>query len=354
MESFWYGAENEGAKRLKASEEEKRKRKAEKKIEVKTSIGQVLGAFRKPDPITPHEEEFRHSAWAPKRAQVKDALKAAQIGLNQQEAFANCGTESIVYYSEEEKRYRIGGKFCHSRFCEPCMRAKANLIAANLREKLEAGKEGQYRFLTLTLKHSDSPLREQIDKLRHCFKCLRTLPLWKNNCTGGAAVLEINWSKDTAQFHPHLHVIMEGDPIAKARIQEAWHALTGDSYVIDIKKLDSRKDTAYYVGKYIAKGSNNDLWWNEGAREEFIKAMQGQRSLFTFGTWRGFALLKKPEKSDSWKRVGSLDEIVARFRKGEKWAIQLLDKLWNEMRYDPSRKRAKSGGKPPDIVKSPL
>jgi hypothetical protein len=55
----------------------------------------------------------------------------------QLERFDACGSECTIEYSQELQKHRIRANYCKSRHCEPCARAKANLIARNLRTELE-------------------------------------------------------------------------------------------------------------------------------------------------------------------------------------------------------------------------
>jgi Replication protein len=329
----------------KAKHEERKAREAARAQAKLDAEGEIqvrkLFAYRKPELPTPHETEFRHSAWAAKREQVGQALTEANSSVSQLYAFSTCGSEATICYDQDEKRYFMQGKYCHCRFCEPCMRAKANLLAANFREITNTDKPHQFRFLTLTLKHSDAPLKDQIKKLRDSFVKLRKTPMWETNCEGGAGILEIKWDKNTGEWHPHFHVIMQGDPIQKQRISDAWNKITGGSFIIDIRALDSRKDAAYYIAKYVAKGSNLDLWYNRTAAVEFVNAMRGQRSMFTFGCWRGLKLLRQPPRRENWTRVGSLTEIIKMMVEGSKWARDVLDHIHHACKYDPTR-RAKT------------
>jgi Replication protein len=310
--------------------------------------------------ITAHEEEFRHSAWAPKRTRVKAALERA--GTSQQVLFnfENCGADCTVYYHDVEQRYRLGAMYCKNRFCEPCMRAKQNTIAMNLRKKFDEHKPSTIRFFTFTLKKSDKPLKEQMDRLYDSFKQLRKLPVWKNTQKGGCMHFEVKWAKaKTAhidapeQWHPHLHCAVEGNYVDAQEIQHAWHQITGDSYVVDIRAIDKTKDAAWYIAKYVGKGVNDQVWQNDTAADEFVLAMKGRRTCATFGSWRGFKLLEKEPIDKAWRKVGTLNEIVQRFRQGEQWAIRLLDKLWNCDRYDPHRKRPKEKITTPPIGPPP-
>jgi hypothetical protein len=290
-------------------------------------------------PITPDEEWFRHHCWADKRRKVLLALGAAGTGVNAIGAFQNCGSECMLEWNALEKRYRLRANLCHSRHCEPCMKAKSNLLASNLREKLEERQNELYRFVTLTLRHSTTPLLQQIKKLYASFTKLRASKCWKQSQRGGAATLEVKYNAGTKQWHPHLHVVCQGGYLAKETLSAAWHKATGDSFVVDIRKLDARKDVAYYVAKYVTKGVNDAVWDDANAAQEWITATRGLRTCATFGSWRGFALLAKPEQTGTWRTVERLATLIARARASDTVAIAVLEGLRESLQYNPHRKR---------------
>lgn len=292
-------------------------------------------------PIQQDEEWFRHFNWRRKRAKVIATLNNAGTSPQALYNFINCGAECVLEWSEEEQRHRIRGSYCHSRHCEPCMKAKSSLIAANLRNKLNADPSRQYRFITLTLKHSTTPLIDQIKRLYASFKKLRSNKVWAATQHGGAAMLEVKWNPRNREWHPHLHVVAEGLYLDKDELSAAWHKATGDSWMTDIRSLDKTKDVAFYVAKYVTKGTNNDVWEDADASMEWVLATKGLRTCATYGGWRGFKLLAKPPAGTGWKPVALLRDVIARARRGELHAIMLLDNLQETMQYDPHRKRGK-------------
>jgi hypothetical protein len=296
------------------------------------------------DPITPDEEWFRHHFWKEKRAKVLAALASAGTPTATLEAFTNCGAECIVEWNATEERYRIRGNYCHNRHCEPCMKAKASLLAANLRGKLEERPNELYRFVTLTLKHTDTPLLEQIKRLYASFTKLRSSKCWKQSQRGGAGMLEVKWDPATRQWHPHLHVVVQGGYLAKETLSAAWHHATGDSFIVDIRKLDARKDVAFYVAKYVTKGTNAEVWDDADAAAEWICATRGLRTCATFGTWRGFKLLAKPESKGAWLPVCRLGSLISRARAGDEAARETLEALRAEQQYNPHKARKRQSG----------
>ncbi len=304
---------------------------------------------------TPEEEHFRHSGWRKKRAAVRAAMATNGVPMARLERFDCCGSGLTIEHSEEEGRYRVIGSYCHDRHCEPCMRAKANIIAKNLRAKIEAmkpiedcgkchGKRGlscdicggngriqppqpTYRFITLTLRHTAQPLKQQITRLMHAFRKLRNSKPWKRTQKGGSVSLEVKWKADTQRWHPHLHIIADGSFLEKETLSAEWHIATEDSFVTDIRQLKDAKEAAYYVSKYAAKGVNAEVWSDPDAAKEWLSAIHGVRTCGTWGTWRGYRLTEHKVESKGWKYVGTLNEIIARAKRAERVAVAILEAI---------------------------
>jgi hypothetical protein len=300
-----------------------------------------------PTPADEHENEldsdsewFRHHYWKEKRAKVRQALADADTSLSGMFRFDNCGAGCQIEWNKDENRYRIVGSFCHNRHCEPCMKAKSALITNNLRAHLKNGENKQHRFITLTKLHNDAPLKQQIKQLYAQYKKLRATPEWKKTQKGGAATLEIKWIPATRKWHPHLHIITEGYSLSTYTLSALWKQITGDSFIVDIRLISADKDVAYYVGKYVTKGTNDAVWQEPAVAAEWVKAVKGVRMCATFGTWRGYRLLQRPkEETGKWTWIASLASICRRARLGDQWAIRLLIESLEPMQFNPHKKR---------------
>ena len=145
------------------------------------------------EPLTKWERQFRHGHWEARCARVAAALESTGGDSLRLDHFVNCGSGCVAEWSETEQRHRLAGNYCHDRHCEPCMRAKANKIAGNLRDRLEAKPHGRYRFITLTLKHSTAPLADQIRRIYKHFKALRATQL----CAARSEAEPIHWSANS-------------------------------------------------------------------------------------------------------------------------------------------------------------
>lgn len=309
----------------------------------------------KPNPFRqpigePDEMEFRHMYWQPTRDKVTEALAQSLTSESAQQRFANCGAECLVEWSASQQRYRLRASYCRCRHCLPCMKAKSCLIAKNLRAKLEKGTTragDRFRFITLTLKHSTKPLEDQIKELYRHFSVLRRSKVWKQSQKGGAVTFECKLNAPVSnpdgplEWHPHLHIISEGDFIRQADLANYWMRITGGSFKVDVRAIKTSNDAANYVAKYVGKGADASVWRSSSHAQEWVHATKGLRTCATFGTWRGFALLKSDPADDAtdWKPIATLTRLCSNARAGSDWDLRILHVLASELQYNPTRWR---------------
>lgn len=257
---------------------------------------------------------FRHSGWSRIRSHVRAALLTNGARPRQIARFDLCGSDPwIAVDPNDPERFALLANRCRSRWCVPCARERGRTIATNLQLKLGSD---PIRFLTLTLKHSDSPLSDQVDRIYRAFRSLRARKFWKSNVSGGAAVLEIKHGRKDQLWNVHLHVLFVGDYIAHRLISATWWKITGDSYIVDIRLLREAKDAAAYVSKYLMKPFSNTVVNKPDALAELLSALAGRRLLLTFGTWRGYRLTEKLDTTD-WQSICPLDVMYERADAGD-------------------------------------
>ena len=276
-------------------------------------------------PATRLEEGFRHTHWRKRREKVKAALARTGSGEIAKERFSACGSDARVEWNEEKKKYRIKANYCHHRHCEPCAKAKANRIAANLKDRLEENPNEKFRFITLTQRSNDAPLAQQIATLYRNFKKLRNTRLWKQTQVGGAFFLEVK--RNGNHWHAHLHVIAAGAFIRVHELSAEWMKVTGDSFIVDVRLINSANDAAFYVTKYLAKGTSPEVWLQDDTAEEWITASKGVRTCATYGTWRGFKLMEPRPDNGTWTMIEKLDTLISRSLTGDAEACAILKEL---------------------------
>ncbi len=237
------------------------------------------------------------------------------------QAFQSCGAFAFVYQSVKAPyEYRLGGSSCHDRFCVPCAADRSRNLATNV---LNALNHEPARFLTLTLKTNDGPLATQIDRLYSCFATLRKRHLWQSRVTGGCAFTEVKWSNNTEAWNVHVHCIIHGAFLPKWELSKAWHEITGDSMIVDLRIIRDQDHIARYITKYASKPIDNTFTNRQPLLDEVIRAMHGRRLCFTFGTWRGIKLTELPVPGD-WVNLGSFDDVLRQARDGDPDALRAV------------------------------
>ena len=259
-------------------------------------------------------EHPRHKHWTANRQRVYDAMNTLAryveepngkplVSRHRLRRFADCGCDCwLQQHATDQGRWRVVRSTCRDRFCTPCQRDRARIIRANLDRHLT---EQPYRFITLTLRHESTPLRDQLDRLLKCWSALRRRKFIANRLKGGAAFVEITVNQETGDWHPHLHVVAEGSYIPQADLRKAWLEITGDSHIVDIRLIRSKGQACRYVTKYVTKAFSNELYENEQDLHEAIRAMRGRKLCHAFGTWHHLRLTATDDV-DQWVTIGRL------------------------------------------------
>lgn len=176
---------------------------------------------------------------------------------------------------------------CRDRLCATCARARSRQTAARVATAIRHA--DSLRFLTFTLRSSDEPLKDQLDRLYASLRQLRRTAEWKRHVHGGIATVEITRNAKTGLWHPHLHVLADGKYWPQGSLSAAWNAITGDSPVVDIRAVRSRKNAAQYVAKYAAKPLDMRTWPLD-AIAELAAALHRRRMVLTFGSLHGHGI----------------------------------------------------------------
>ena len=270
------------------------------------------------------ELTFRHSHWQRHRQAIYNALRDNYTPAARLERFAFCGSGAWVYRTTGDlPTYRVAGSNCHDRFCLPCQTARAEQLAAVLHSQLP---DEALSFITLTIRRSTRPLHEQLTHLTASFRKLRSSKLWKSAVEGGVAFMEVKVSKDHQSWHPHLHIIAQARYIPQSDLAQNWHRITGDSYIVDIRRIDDHDKVRRYVTKYASKPLSYAPTNDPERLREAIHALRGRRLCFCFGSWRAFKLTRKVEPQE-WTPIAPLVNIIKRANQGERFALAILAQL---------------------------
>lgn len=259
------------------------------------------------------------------RRLVQEALERLKPCSKRLQRYSLCGAAAWVMSDKADSNHlKIASMKCRDRFCPTCARHRSWILSGNVAAAMAAK---PLRFMTLTLVSSDLPLSAQIDKLYSCFAKLRKHREIKDKMKGGVFFLEITHSGRANGWHPHLHLIWEGEFIQHAHLSCLWHTLTGDSYVVDVRAIRNSTHLARYVVKYTTKPFVDSVLKQPDRLDEAITALHGRRSVSTFGTWRGLKLTKPVPGTVEWRPVCPLGELLIKARHGDDHASRLLQSL---------------------------
>lgn len=276
------------------------------------------------DPRLADDVSFRHSGWKSIRAKIDTALVKSGATMSRIEAFRTCGQNAWVYEDPNNPGiYSVRCDMCRDRMCTPCQTARANTLRRNLAELMQGS---ETRFITFTLRARPGGLRPQLDRLIKSFRTLRNKAFWRDCTTAAASVIEITYNKTTGNYHPHIHVLQKGRYIPKTLLREAWHKITGDSYIVDIELVRDAKTAAGYLAKYVTKPVSNSIIQSPEALTECIEALHHRRLVTTLGAWRGEKLLEV-ECDVEWRPVQSLKMLRERASSGDAAALQLICRI---------------------------
>lgn len=220
----------------------------------------------------------------------------------------NCANYLVFhdYYTIEETRL-VKSKTCKKHLLCPFCAARrgAKMLHQNLPKIESVIAENPARKLalvTLTVKNGHD-LRERYQHLRRSLRKLnqrRTNALkgqqWTEWAKVAGAVRAVEITNKGQGWHPHAHlVVLLDDWIDRDALQEEWHEITGDSYLVDIRRIKPKQTEAGGLSiidglaecfKYAVKFSDMelDLTW------QAYQVLKGKRLIDAFGVFRGIQL----------------------------------------------------------------
>jgi hypothetical protein len=178
---------------------------------------------------------------------------------------------------------------CHLPFCPDCWENKSHReLSRNLPKFLQALKDDPSLlvvFNTLTLRSDNGRnLRDGCRELKKDFRKLRKRDVWEN-CVGGFGRIENTYSKKF-NWHPHIHsVLLLKDFIPQKALSEAWHGVTGDSMVVDIRRVHDVASGLVECIKYPFKPSDLKKLGKDQIQE--MLNLKGERLGLSFGVLFG-------------------------------------------------------------------
>jgi hypothetical protein len=181
---------------------------------------------------------------------------------------------------------------CRLPFCPDCCRVKANRELARILPKIHQALRDDpsliVAFNTLTLRSDSNTKKRNLkagcDEIKSSFKALRRRDIWEN-CVGGVGRIENTASKKFG-WHPHLHsILLLKNYIPQKLLSDAWHSITNDSMVVDIRSVHNIASGLVETIKYPFKPSDI-LKLNKSQIKEMID-LKGEKLGVSFGVLHG-------------------------------------------------------------------
>jgi len=244
------------------------------------------------------------------------------------ERLENCRTYSWFVRNKESGQVRVRSNHCRLRWCPMCSKLKSYFVYLSVTGWLQQINEP--KLLTLTLRHSNSSLYQQINDIYYFFRQLRKIRWLKKAIRGGIWFFQIKWIERTKSWHPHLHVLLDSAFLPQSELSETWCKVTHGSYIVDIRTVRDPEETAKYVSRYVSRPAELSSLTLSLAKQVF-HALHGKRLAGSWGTAFGCNLSGKPPETDeefekiaNWSTVREnqgydprADKIIAAWRTGE-------------------------------------
>ena len=225
-------------------------------------------------------------------------------------ALDNCRKFAQFMRDKVSGEVKVMADSCKDRWCPMCASQKASYAKDSTKIYIESLKAP--RFLTLTLKNNESDLKTQVEFLCSCFKTLRQRVYWKRHVTGGIWFLQVKRGKNSGCWHPHFHILLDGDWMEQERLSALWEQVTFGSPVIWINRIHDIDKAAKYVARYCARPAMlADMPLDD--RIEIIEALFRKRLAGTFGTGKAVTLTPpKIEVTAEWNLIGYYDNVISK------------------------------------------
>lgn len=269
-------------------------------------------------------QECMHERHYDARERIISALGGVNLGPRARQArrLAGCCSSVKFFVDPRVGKVRPWVCRCRDRMCPFCSRARASHVTGQLRDAMEKMKRPRMLVLTVRSMHGD--LGSQLRSLRKWFRRLRSAAFWQKHVRGGVYTVEITRNEDTGLWHPHLHVVYDGEYMPQKGLRFVWHRITQGSEVVWIKDVSDRQGAAVELAKYISKPARVAKWGTSAIRE-YSAGVSATRMVQSFGSCysQGVADVDPGEPDSPESYAVSLQRVVWLARCGVKSAQRL-------------------------------
>lgn len=185
--------------------------------------------------------------------QIRRELKKKLVSSGFETASASidaCGNATIEISCNDCGHVETVDHHCDNRVCDKCGSSRWKRTVEGLKERIFSRMDwNDVRFMTLTVKNTETLEKSDVQDLRDAFKKLKRREFFDNRIDGGVYSIESNFNGD---WNLHLHVVYQGAYIPQERLSDAWADLTGCP-IVDVRKSKGQDSDAEELAKYITK-----------------------------------------------------------------------------------------------------
>lgn len=220
---------------------------------------------------------------------------------------SECRTRAWFIRNDETGHVRIATKQCRLRWCFFCAEARQQFITNQIYPWYSRAKEP--KLFTITIRHTENTLPEQIDFLYKSFQKLRNRKFLKDNIRGGVWFFQVTFNQKTQQWHPHIHALLDSKFMMHAKLITLWDQITNGSTIVHIRTVNDPEKTLAHNARYAARPTDL-LKIPKSKWSEIFEAFNGRRIVGTWGTARKISLTpKKPEDAERWHDIGGFRTV---------------------------------------------
>lgn len=140
-----------------------------------------------------------------------------------------------------------------------------------LAAQIDKPKKQTMKMLTLTLKR-EFGFKKDRERLLKAFTRLRHRKDWKNKVSFYKGRMEV------VENNIHLHIVLTSHFWNQKEISKAWLECTGNSFIVDVRKVNDVEKASLELAKYVCKDTDEEL---KTELAEFRDENKGSRFVFT-------------------------------------------------------------------------
>jgi hypothetical protein len=265
--------------------------------------------------VTKSQRENRRtrSQRARERLQTKEHLARLAIGLGEVELadkIERCHSRLSVLTCGRHIARVIPNFTCEFRLCPDCGRRRSRKLQNKYLPAMRAfmlHNKVTPVHLVLTQTHRKESRKQSIKRIKDSFIKLQRREFWKKHFKGGTWSIEFT-KDENGLHHTHLHNVGFRRKFFDIELLRAeWLAVTGDSHVIHLKRIEDIAAGLQEVVKYVSKPLDIRRF---GAADlgEFL-GLKNMRMFGTFGEFRDFCKTFEPSDNEG-AAVGELESLA--------------------------------------------